>query len=84
MKLVYDNRGEKLAITRLDLNDRIADAIANADLDPDQEAQLEKLLGKATRSSRQTIGWIKSPPTSWNTAPHAGNRASRCSFVSTR
>ena len=46
MKLVYENRGEKLGVARLDLNDRIADAIARADLDPDQEALLEKLLGK--------------------------------------
>ncbi|MBL8853991.1 MAG: type I restriction endonuclease subunit R [Planctomycetaceae bacterium] len=46
VKLVYENRGEKLGITRLDLNDRIADAIARATLDPDQEAQLERLLGK--------------------------------------
>ncbi|MEZ6154059.1 MAG: type I restriction endonuclease subunit R [Pirellulaceae bacterium] len=46
VKLVYENRGEKLGIARLDLNDRIADAIARATLDPDQEAQLERLLGK--------------------------------------
>jgi type I restriction enzyme R subunit len=46
MKLVYENRGEKLGIARLDLNDRIADAIAKADLDPDKEALLEKLLGQ--------------------------------------
>jgi type I restriction enzyme R subunit len=46
VKLVYENRGEKLRLARLDLNDRIADAIAQADLDPDKEALLEKLLGK--------------------------------------
>ena len=46
VKLVYENRGEKLGIARLDLNDRIADAIAKADLDPDQGALLERLLGK--------------------------------------
>ena len=46
VKLVYENRGEKLRVARLDLNDRIADAIAQADLDPDKEALLEKLLGK--------------------------------------
>jgi type I restriction enzyme R subunit len=46
VKLVYENRGEKLGIARLDLNDRIAEAIAQSTLDPDQEAQLEKLLGK--------------------------------------
>ena len=45
VKLVYENRGEKLGIARLDLNDRIADAVEKADLDPDQVALLEKLLG---------------------------------------
>jgi type I restriction enzyme, R subunit len=46
VKLVYENRGEKLGLARLDLNDRIADAIEKADLDPDQQALLEHLLGK--------------------------------------
>lgn len=46
VKLVYENRGEKLGIARLDLNDRIAEAIEQADLDQDQSALLEKLLGK--------------------------------------
>ena len=46
VKLVYENRGEKLGIARLDLNDRIAEAIEKADLDSDQQALLEKLLGK--------------------------------------
>jgi len=46
VKLVYENRGEKLGIARMDLNDRIADAIAKAELDPDKEALLEKLLGR--------------------------------------
>ena len=46
VKLVYDNRGEKLGVARLDLNDRIAERIEAAELDPDQEALLEKLLGQ--------------------------------------
>jgi type I restriction enzyme R subunit len=46
VKLVYESRGEKLGLARLDLNDRIADAVEKADLDPDQTALLEKLLGK--------------------------------------
>jgi type I restriction enzyme R subunit len=46
VKLVYENRGEKLGIARLDLNDRIAEKTEQADLDPDQVALLEKLLGK--------------------------------------
>ena len=46
VKLVYENRGEKLGIARLDLNDRIADAVERAELDPDQVSLLEKLLGK--------------------------------------
>jgi type I restriction enzyme R subunit len=50
VKLVYENRGEKLGVARLDLNDRIAEAVDAADLDADQEALLEKLLGRTTRS----------------------------------
>jgi len=46
VRLVYENRGEKLGIARLDLNDRIAEKIEEAELDPDQVALLEKLLGK--------------------------------------
>ncbi len=46
VKLIYENRGEKLGIARLDLNDRIAAKIEEAELDPDQIALLEKLLGK--------------------------------------
>lgn len=46
VKLVYENRGEKLGLAKLDLNDRIAAAVDEADLDPDQTALLEKMLGK--------------------------------------
>ena len=46
VKLVYENRGEKLGVTRTDLNDRIAAKIEEAELDPDQEALLDKLLGQ--------------------------------------
>ena len=46
VKLVYENRGEKLGVARIDLNDRIAERIEEAELDPDQEAVLEKLLGQ--------------------------------------
>jgi type I restriction enzyme R subunit len=46
VKLVYENRGEKLGLAKLDLNDKIAEAIEKAELNPDQEARLEKLLGQ--------------------------------------
>ena len=46
VKLVYENRGGKLGVARLDLNDRIAAKIEEAELDPDKAALLEKLLGK--------------------------------------
>jgi type I restriction enzyme R subunit len=46
VRLVYENRGEKLGVARLDLNDRIAEKVEEADLDPDQTALLERLLGK--------------------------------------
>ena len=46
VKLVYENRGEKLGVARTDLNDRIAAKIEEAELNPDQEALLDKLLGQ--------------------------------------
>ena len=46
VKLVYENRGEKLGVARTDLNDLIATKIEEADLDPDQEPLLDKLLGQ--------------------------------------
>src|SRR6266540_1586622 len=46
VRLVYENRGEKLGIARLDLNERIAAKIEEAELEADQTALLEKLLGK--------------------------------------
>lgn len=46
VRLVYENRGEKLGLARLDLNDTIAEKVAEAELDQDQMALLEKLLGK--------------------------------------
>jgi len=46
VKLIYENRGEKLGIARQDLNDRIAKAVEKAELKPDQASLLEKLLGK--------------------------------------
>ncbi len=46
VKLVYENRGEKLKVTTMDLNDRMAEVIEKSDLDADEQAHLEKLLGK--------------------------------------
>jgi len=46
VKLVYESRGEKLGLARLDLNDRIAEKVEEAELDQDQTALLEKLLGQ--------------------------------------
>lgn len=46
VKLVYENRGEKLGLAKLDLNEKIAAAVDAADLDPDQTALLERLLGQ--------------------------------------
>jgi type I restriction enzyme R subunit len=46
VKLVYENRGERLGLARLDLNSRIAEKIEEAELNPDQAALLDKLLGK--------------------------------------
>jgi type I restriction enzyme R subunit len=46
VKLVYENRGEKLGVAKANLNSRIAEKIEEAELDPDQSALLDKLLGK--------------------------------------
>ena len=46
VRLVYENRGEKLGVARTDLNDRIAEKIEQAELDADQTALLERLLGQ--------------------------------------
>lgn len=46
VKLVYENRGGKLGLAHADLNERMAEKIEQADLDPDQSALLDKLLGK--------------------------------------
>ena len=48
VKLVYENRGEKLGVARLDLNDRIAEKIEEAELDPDQ-------AGAAREAARQGL-----------------------------
>ena len=46
VKLVYESRGEKLGVERTDLNPLIATRIEEAELDPDQAALLERLLGQ--------------------------------------
>lgn len=46
VRLVYESRGEKLGIEKLDLNDRMAEVIEQAELDDDQTAHLERLLGR--------------------------------------
>jgi type I restriction enzyme, R subunit len=46
VKLVYENRGEKLGLGHADLNARMAEKIEEAELDTDQAALLDKLLGK--------------------------------------
>jgi type I restriction enzyme R subunit len=46
VKLVYENRGEKLGITTIELNDKIAEVIEPARLTEDEDTHLQKLLGK--------------------------------------
>jgi len=46
VKLVYENRGEKLGVNCRNLNEAIAEKIEEAELDTDQQALLDKLLGK--------------------------------------
>ena len=54
VKLVYENRGEKLGVARVDLNDRIAAKIEEAELDPDQRRCSKSCWARTTRSSPQT------------------------------
>lgn len=44
--LYYDNRGDKLGITMDDLNERVAAKLEDLELDPDQQAALERDLGR--------------------------------------
>ena len=44
--LYYDNRGEKLQITTTDINEKIAAKLEELEFDPDQQARLEKELGR--------------------------------------
>ena len=74
VKLIYENRGEKLGLARPDLNARIAEAIEKAELDPDQSALLEKLLGKDyevitadERLDRLSADFVEHCSTRWQT-----------------
>jgi type I restriction enzyme R subunit len=84
VKLVYENRGEKLglAIARSEREDR--HAVDAADLDPDQTACWKSCSARITRSSPPTSGWRKSPRTSSSIAARAGKRARPCWCASTR
>lgn len=44
--LYYDSRGEKLGITTEEINEKIAAKLEEAELDPDQQARLEKELAR--------------------------------------
>ena len=84
VKLIYDNRGEKLGVAKLDLNERIATKIEEAELDPDQEALLDKLLGQDyevvtadERLERIAADFVEH-------CAAVGNPASRCWSASTR
>jgi type I restriction enzyme R subunit len=44
--LYYDNRGEKLRLATTDINEKIAQKLEETDLDPDQEALLERELSR--------------------------------------
>jgi type I restriction enzyme, R subunit len=44
--LYYDNRGDKLGITMDDINERVAAKLEDLELDPDQQAALERDLGR--------------------------------------
>lgn len=84
VKLVYENRGEKLGLARLDLNEKIASAVDAADLDPDQTALLEKLLGKDYEVITADERLEKIAADLSSIAVPAGRLANPCWCVSTR
>jgi hypothetical protein len=66
------------------LNDRIADAVEKADLDPDQTALLEKLLGEDYEVITADDRLDKLAHDSSSIARRAGRPASRWWCASTR
>ncbi|MCB0037733.1 MAG: type I restriction endonuclease subunit R, partial [Anaerolineales bacterium] len=72
--LYYDNRGEKLHLATTDINERIAEKLEQVELDPDQEALLERQLGRdyhiitaQTRLDPIARDFVEHYTTQWNT-----------------
>ena len=85
VKLVYENRGEKLGVARADLNDRIAAKIEEARARSRPGGAPRKAVGSGLRGrSPLTNGLRRLRPISSSTAQLAGNPASRCWSASTR
>lgn len=72
--LFYDSRGEKLKLTTTDINLKLADKLEETELNPDQQALLEKELSRAyhviTASKRLTTiagDFVEHYATRWET-----------------
>ena len=85
VKLVYENRGEKLGIAtaRPERPHRREDRGGRARPRSGRRCS-RSCSARTTRSSPPTTGWTRSRPISSSTARRAGSRASRCSSASTR
>jgi type I restriction enzyme R subunit len=84
VKLVYENRGEKLGLARPDLNDRIARRSRRLTSTRIRPRCWRSCSARTTRSSRPTTGSISWPRISSSTALPAGRPGSRCLCASTR
>ena len=74
VRLVYENRGEKLGIARLDLNDRIAARSRKRIWIRTRPRSWRSCWARTTRSSPPTTGWTSWRMISSSTARHAGRR----------
>jgi type I restriction enzyme, R subunit len=84
VKLVYENRGEKLGVASLDLNSRIAEKIEEPNSTPTKRRCSISCSAGIMRSSPPMSASTRSRLISSSTARPAGSRESRCWSASTR
>jgi hypothetical protein len=85
VKLVYENRGEKLGLARLDLNDRRSPLPSMPPIStPTRPPCWKSCWARTTKSSPPTSGWRESPRILSSIAAPAGKRARPCWCASTR
>lgn len=84
VKLVYENRGEKLGVAKTDLNERIAEKIEGRNSTPIRRRSSISCSGRTTGSSPLMSGSTRSQPISWITARRGGNPENPSLCASTR